>query len=308
MQNTTNKPKVFVVGGPTASGKTSLSIEIAQYLNCPIINADSRQTYKELDIGVAKPTKQELSSAKHYMVSCWDLSRQYSVADYTNSAYPILEQDLIGSNNIVITGGTGFYIKALFNPLDIIPIANTELRKSLETILKDQGMQVLTSRLNLLDPLAHLKVDMSNPRRVIRAIEMIEISGRPLDELWGNNSHNADLPYDIHYFAIDHDRTELYTRINKRVDIMIESGLEDEVRNLIKHRDHPALQSVGYTEFFEYFDCIRGLDETIDLIKQKSRNYAKRQITWFKNQLPTEWLTANEILNKVKTIYERSTY
>lgn len=308
MKNTTNKPKVFVVGGPTASGKTSLSIAIAQYLKCPIINADSRQIYKELVIGVAKPTKQELSSAKHYMVSCWDLSTKYSVADYTNTAIPILEKSLIERNNIVITGGTGFYIKALFNPLDITPSANTELRSSLEEILKKQGIKALASRLNSLDSTAHLKVDMDNPRRVIRAIEMIETSGQPLDELWGKKSDSIELPFDIHYFAIDHDRANLYNRINERVDEMIESGLENEVHSLIKHKEHPALQSVGYTEFFEYFDGIRGFDETIDLIKQKTRNYAKRQITWFKNQLPTEWLEADEILNKIKTINERSTH
>jgi len=307
MQNTTNKPKVFVVGGPTASGKTSLSVEIAQYLNCPIINADSRQTYKELDIGVAKPTKQELSSAKHYMVSCWDLSRQYSVADYTNSAYPILEQSIIESNNVVITGGTGFYIKALLNPLDVTPNENGKLRQSLEDVLKNKGIQELTSRLNSLDSNAHLLVDIDNPRRVIRAIEMIESSGKPLAKLWSNNSASPELPFDIYYFAIDHDRIDLYQRINKRVDKMINDGLENEVQSLIEHRNHPALQCIGYTEFFDYFDGNRKLDETIQLIKQKTRNYAKRQITWFKNKLPTGWFSADLILKKIKNINERST-
>ncbi len=308
MQNTTNKPKVFVVGGPTASGKTALSIELANELNCPIINADSRQVFKELNIGVAKPTLDELSQALHHMVSCWDLSKQYSVADYTYEAQPILEESLKNFNNVVVTGGTGFYIKSLFNPLDSTPSSDSDLRMSLEALYQEQGIQVLVKKLNKIDPLAHLKVDINNYRRVIRAIEMIETSGKTLDSLWNMGSNEINSPFDVYYFAINHNREDLYNRINERVDIMMNEGLEDEVRSLLKYKTHPALQSVGYSEFFDYFDGIRGLNETIELIKQKSRNYAKRQTTWFKNQLPTTWLPKFEIINKIKQINnERST-
>jgi len=308
MQNTTNKPRVFVVGGPTASGKTALSIDLANELNCPIINADSRQVFKELYIGVAKPTRDELSQATHHMVSCWDLSKQYSVADYTNEALPLLEESLKNFNNVVVTGGTGFYIKSLFNPLDSTPSSDSDLRKSLDALFQEQGIQALVKRLNKIDPQAHLKVDTDNYRRVIRAIEMIETSGKTLYNLWSMGSNEIELPFDVYYFAINHNREDLYERINKRVDNMVNEGLEDEVRSLIKYRSHPALQSVGYTEFFDYFDGIRGFDETIELIKQKSRNYAKRQITWFKNQLPTMWLPNFEIIKKIKQINnERST-
>lgn len=308
MQNTTNKPRVFVVGGPTASGKTALSIDLANELSCPIINADSRQVFKELNIGVAKPNMVELSQATHHMVSCWDLSKQYSVADYTKQALLILNDCLKKYQNVVVTGGTGFYIKSLFNPLDSTPSSNSHLRKSLEALHREQGIQVLVKILNEIDPQAHLKVDIDNYRRVIRAIEMIETSGKSLDSLWSMDDKKNDLPFEVYYFGIDHNREYLYNRINERVDIMINEGLEDEVRSLLKHKTHPALQSVGYTEFFDYFDGIRGLNETIELIKQKSRNYAKRQTTWFKNQLPTMWLPNFEIIKKIKQINnERST-
>jgi tRNA dimethylallyltransferase len=267
---------LIVIGGPTAVGKTDAAIQVATDLQTDIVSADSRQLYKELGVAVAKPDQKQLESVKHHFIS------SHSIQDLLSAgAYAVLAQEKLRSlfkqhHWVVMAGGSGFYIKAVLDGLDELPAANSELRIELNRLYEREGISALQDL--YLKSGGKKVVDSQNPQRLIRAIE-ISRSGLPEKRDKGRQT----LPYSAHCYYLNTDRKELYHRINQRVDQMLESGLIQEARSLDGLRNISALQTVGYQELFRYFDGELSLIEALELIKKNSRNYAKRQLTWFRN-------------------------
>ncbi len=290
--------KIIVIGGPTASGKTKLAIEIAQQLGTEIINADSRQVYKELNIAVAKPTTEELSAMKHHFVSNVSIHEHFSAGDFEKQAQETLHNLLKKYNSAVICGGTGMYIKALLEGLDDLPEIDTDLRNSVENQYLTDGLANLKLKLLALDPDAETWVKLDNPARVKRALELVIQTGSPLSSIYKKKSK---IPNDaiVSHFCIEMRREHLYHKINQRVDLMVRDGLIEEARNLYQYKSLKALQTVGYSELFDAFEGHFSEIDAIDKIKQHTRNYAKRQITWFKNQFSSNWLSADAIKNTI---------
>lgn len=273
-----SKGKVFIIQGPTASGKTTLAIELAQRLKTEIISADSRQFYREMTIGTAKPSDFELSQVKHHFIHSHSINSELSASQYAKEAKPILEQLLKEKESAVIVGGSGMFIDALTLGLDEIP-HDKEIQLKWNALFETAGLAFLQRELLRLDPVYYSTVDAMNSVRLIRALEVIDITGKPFSSLRKGEVKND---YNIHRFGIAWNRADLYDRINQRVDIMIESGLFDEAKSLFHQRKLRALNTVGYAEFFRYWENEFDFDEAIEKIKQHTRNYAKRQLTWLK--------------------------
>ncbi len=268
-----------MVCGPTAVGKTDKAISLAQKHNTCIISADSRQVYKELDIGVARPSPAELKAAEHHFIACVSIQEEYNAGIYAKEARNLINSLFDEQDTLILCGGTGLYIRAVLNGLDPLPPKNEILRTELNAVLNKNGLEALQKKLLETDPERYYKTDINNPQRLIRAIE-IASSTTPV---------KSDIPDFNHQFEteimlIETEREHLYERINKRVDRMLIDGLENEARNLYEYRHLNALQSVGYSEWWPYFEGETDKDSVIEKIKQHSRNYAKRQITWFRNQ------------------------
>lgn len=272
--------KLIAVLGPTAVGKTDKAISLALEHQCPIISCDSRQLYKELNIGVAKPDEVQLATIKHYFISNISIQEHYTAGRYAADARHLINELFEAYQTLVVVGGTGLYIKALLNGLDQLPERDEELRLELENILKEEGIGSLQKRLQEKSAEMYAKTEVLNPQRLIRAIEIAE----------GTTIRNTDIPafkypFELETVVMEMDRDRLYQRINLRVDQMVEAGLEEEARGLFDRRELNALQTVGYSEWWPFFQGEYSRNKAIDLIKQHSRNYAKRQITWFKNQI-----------------------
>ncbi|NNJ56374.1 MAG: tRNA (adenosine(37)-N6)-dimethylallyltransferase MiaA [Bacteroidia bacterium] len=272
-----NKGTLIVIAGPTAVGKTSFAIQVAQHFNTEIISCDSRQLFKELNIGVARPSEDELQTVKHHFIASHSIFEEYNAGNYETEVNSLLEKLFLKHKVVVMTGGTGLYIKAAIEGLDPLPPKNKALREELNALLNASGIEALQQKANSLN-LVITKENASNPQRLIRAIEIA--MQEPSTTLQNKVSRN----YNTFCFYLDRDREELYRRINTRVDSMLEEGLEEEARTLHAHKDLNALQTVGYKEFFEYFDGNWSKEKCIEKIKQNTRNYAKRQLTWFRNQ------------------------
>jgi tRNA dimethylallyltransferase len=283
----------IIVAGPTAIGKTAEAIRLAKLYNTSIISADSRQCYRELRIGVARPTEDELKEVKHYFIANHSITENVSAATFAKEASAYLDEIFEGHDVAIVCGGTGLYIKALVEGLDDIPPIPDEIRAEAIRLYKEKGIDALRNKLLELDPSFAGRGDIQNPQRMMRALEVVVSSGRSIFDFHKSvdssqfkvNSQPSTVNRQqilFTYNILDLPREVLYERINKRVDKMIEEGLEDEVRSLMAHKDLTALQTVGYKELFDYFDgkCTR--EEAIDKIKQHTRNYAKRQVTWFK--------------------------
>jgi len=285
------KKKLIVIAGPTACGKTLLSVALAKQLNTIIISADSRQFYKEISIGTAKPTFEEMNGVKHYFINSHSIHSPLSVAQYVHQALPIIHQEFESQEHLILTGGSGMFIDALCYGLDDIPHSD-ELRQQLTEHVRLEGTNLLLEELLARDPSYFHEVDKQNPARIIRAIEVIRLTNKTYTELRQNSTKNAiNLhPFEIHYFVIHHEREVLYERINRRVENMIQQGLIDEAKNLFPHKNLQSLNTVGYSELFDYFEGKSSLEEAIHLIKQNSRRYAKRQITWFKRNNKAQWI------------------
>lgn len=275
-------PKLIVIGGPTASGKTALAIDLAQALETEIISADSRQCFKEISIGTAKPTAEELSQVKHHFVNSFSISEAVNAGVFSKVANELLSNELVNYKYVVITGGTGLYIKALLNGLDDLPSVPTNLRAEIKQEFSINGLDPFKEELKKADPDYYSVVDSSNHARVLRAIELIRFTGKPFSSLIGNKQQST--LFDSKCFTTDLNRDLLYQRINLRVDLMINSGLIEEVKSVYPFKNNPALNTVGYSEIFDFLDGKYDLKTAIDLVKQHSRNYAKRQVTWFRNQ------------------------
>lgn len=272
--------QLIVIGGATATGKTALAIRLARYLNTDILSADSRQFFREMSIGTAKPSAEELAAAKHHLIDNLSIAEDYSVGDFERDALAVLENIFQDKDQAILVGGSGLYIKALCEGLDSFPEISAETADAVATGEQEGGLPWLQKTLEALDPDYFKTVDQQNPARLRRAIEVCLETGLPYSSFRKNT--RSERPFKIVYLLLDLPRSILYDRIDKRVDQMIAAGLEAEARSLIAFRDKPALKTVGYEEFFQYFDGEMDLDETISKIKQHSRNYAKRQATWFR--------------------------
>lgn len=272
------KGKVFIVQGPTASGKTTLAIQLAKKFQTEIISADSRQFYKEMSIGTAKPSSNELAEVKHHFVHSHSIHQEVSASQYAQEAKPILDDLLATNKAVVIVGGSGMFIDALTLGLDEIP-HDKKVQEKWMAIYESEGLEFLQNELARLDPVYFSEVDTCNPVRLIRALEVIELTQKPFSD---SRKKSVKYDYDIVRIGIAWNRPELYQRIDHRVDTMIEAGLFEEAKSLFPLRNLKALNTVGYSEFFRYWENECDFDEAVEKIKQHTRNYAKRQLTWLK--------------------------
>ena len=301
------KPKVIVICGPTASGKTALSIELAKQLNTEIVSADSMQIYKDMNIGSAKPTLQEMQGIKHYMLDFVSPDERYSVADYKKQATIYIEEILKKGKIPIVVGGTGLYIDSLIYNIEYNEIEYDEkYRKELEEIAKNEGLDVLYDRAKGIDPEAIKSISKNDKKRIIRILEIYKATGKTKTEQEILSRKN-EVPYDYKVFAINMDRQVLYDRINKRVDIMVEQGLIEEVKMISeKYKKYPtAMQALGYKEIKQYLDGNLTKEDAIEKIKQETRRYAKRQLTWFRKNKQTIWLDGMQnVQNNINIILE----
>lgn len=296
-------PRLLIIAGPTAVGKTGYSIEKALELGSPVISCDSRQLYEKMTIGTAVPDKEQLASVKHYFIQTIPIDELYTAGRYEVEALALVRKLFAeGHETLVMTGGTGFYIDAVCNGLDDMPDTDTELRASLMKRLDEEGLPSLREHLFSLDPDVSTTIDISNPQRVVRALEVCLLSGKPFSSF--KLSRPKEREFKIEKVCLTRPREELYARIDARVDKMMEDGLYDEVLSLMPYRDCPALKTVGYREIFDYIDYAQGrsdesdphkkiphsLDEAVSLVKQHTRNYAKRQLTWWRRDPSVKWI------------------
>lgn len=290
---------VIVVQGPTGVGKSSVAIALAQHYHCSIISCDSRQFYHQMTIGTAVPSNDELAAAKHYFIQDRSVETPLSAGAYEIEALAVLENIFKTDHFAILVGGSGLYVDALINGLDPLP-SSEQIRSELNTIYAQQGLEPILEALHIADPIHYNLVDRSNPARVIRALEVCRASGMPYSNL--RTARQATRPFRVVKFAIDTPRAELYERINHRVDMMIDRGLEYEARTVIDFRDLAPLKTVGYSEFFDYFDGNLSFDQTIDKIKQNTRNYAKRQLTWLRRERDLRYFATADIEAIIKYI------
>ena len=274
--------KLITISGPTASGKTDLSIKLASYLECSIISCDSRQFYKEMSIGTAVPTEAELSRIKHYCIQHKSIFDTYTVGDFRHETLLLLKKLFQNNDYVIITGGSGLYMDSIVKGIDFFPEINKNVREELNYNFNLKGIKYLQEQLSRLDPIYFSTVDRNNQRRLIRALEVCISSGKPYSSFLKKRKN--DYNFNIESFAIRTNRDVLYKKINSRVDKMIESGLIDEVKKLFKHKNLNPLNTVGYKEIFEFIEKKVSLEQSIEKIKQNTRRYAKRQITWLKNK------------------------
>lgn len=281
--------QLIVIEGPTASGKTSLAVTLAKKLNTVVLSADSRQFYKELSIGTAKPTPNEMEGVPHYFIDSHPVSTPVSAAQFEAEAMELIQGELAHYEKLVLVGGSGMFIDALCLGLDPIP-TDRAVQDTLRKELERTGMEPLLKELEDTDPEFYNQVDKQNPMRILRALEVIRSTKIPFST-WRKNVL-PKRPFEVVRFVINHPREVLYERINLRVDGMIEAGLIEEVKSVSEYRNLTALQTVGYKEVFDYLDGKTDLSTCISKIKQHTRNYAKRQLTWFRKHPDTIWLDA----------------
>ena len=267
------------ITGPTASGKTARAIEIARERGAEIVSFDSRQFYRGMDIGTAKPSAEELAAAPHHFIGHLPIDAPYSVGDYERDALACIEQIHARGREVVLVGGSGLYLEAIEHGLDHIPDVSPQVREQVAELEKREGLEALQRLLAEKDLVYYRQVDLKNPRRVARALEVCLSSGQPYSSFRGTG--RVERPFRVERINLELPRAELYARIDARVDRMMEQGLLREVESLLPYRHCNAMQSVGYREFFDYFDGRISLEQAVELVKQHSRNYAKRQITWF---------------------------
>jgi tRNA dimethylallyltransferase len=272
--------KIIVIGGPTASGKTGLAIQVAKFFETEIISADSRQVYKELTIGSAKPTDDQLLSIRHHFINHISIADDFNAAVFAQEARLLIESLFKQKEIIVICGGSGLYIDALLNGLNELPASDPSIRKELIKKLADRGLTTLQDEIKTADPEYALNADIYNSQRLLRALEVIYITGQPYSSFI--NKKKTGVPYPFIYYCLNPERKQLYASINTRTDQMIQNGLIEESKNLYAYRNNNALNTVGYKEIFEMMDGKGDIQLTIDKIKQHTRNYAKRQMTWYK--------------------------
>ncbi len=284
---------LIIIAGPTAAGKTALAIQIARHFHTEIISADSRQFYREMNIGTAKPSKEELEAVRHYLIDSHSIKDTYSVGDFEKEVINLLELLFKKQDQVILVGGSGLFINAICNGFDELPVAKEETRTRLNQLLSEKGIEHLQQKLKKVDPVYYAEVDINNPQRLIRALEVFESTGNPF------SSYRTKVPkkrnFNIIKLAISPERIKLYDQINLRVDQMVENGLFEEVQALSGYRQLNALNTVGYSEIFDYLDGKCSKQEAIDKIKQNTRRFAKRQLTWFKKSEDIKWFDPSEL-------------
>lgn len=274
--------ELILIFGPTAVGKTDYSIEMAKEYGSPVISCDSRQIFKEMKIGTAPPSEEQLRQVKHYFIFSHSVTDYYTAGKYELEALALLEELFKTHDHLVMCGGSGLYIDALCNGLDDFPEADQTLRAELMRRLQEEGIESLRMELKMLDPESYESIDLANHQRIVRALEVTLMTGRKFSSF--KTQVRKQRPFRIRKIYLDREREELYDRINRRVDIMMADGLLAEAESLLCYRHMPALNTVGYKELFAYFDGNISLEEAVKLIKRNSRRYAKRQQTWWRKE------------------------
>lgn len=301
------KQKVIVICGPTASGKTALSIELAKKIKGEIISADSMQIYKDMNIGTAKPTKEEQKDIKHYLLDYISPENRYSVAQYKHDAKCAIKEIISNGKIPIIVGGTGLYVDSLIYEIEYNDIKiDGSYREELERIVEKEGLNKLYSMAVQIDPIAMKKISKNDKKRIMRVLEIYKSTGKTKTQQEIESRKNP-IQYDYKVFAINWDREILYQRINKRVDIMIKQGLIEEVKDILeKYKNFPtAMQGLGYKEVVDYINGVYTKEEMVEKIKMETRRYAKRQLTWFRKNKQTIWIEgANDIQNNIDIILE----
>lgn len=298
-----NKFPLILICGQTAVGKTAVAIELARLINAEIVSVDSMQVYRGMDVGTAKPTIEEQRAVPHHLIDILDITESFNAADFISLANSAIAKITARGKNVIMCGGTGLYFKAFLKGIGNAPPPDKELRKELEST----PVELLLNELKEKDPVTYSKIDRNNPRRVVRAIEVIRTTGKPLSQLRADwNKTNYQSPFIL--FALKRDSADLRKRINERVDEMFKRGLVSETQNLLKlglEQNPTAMQAIGYKQVVEYLRKERSYEETVELVKIRTWQFARRQMTWFKYQLPSNWIkiapdeTAEEIAKKL---------
>ncbi|MCS3733454.1 tRNA (adenosine(37)-N6)-dimethylallyltransferase MiaA [Mucilaginibacter dorajii] len=281
---------LIVVAGPTAVGKTAAAIELAKHFNTVVVSADSRQFFREMSIGTAKPSDEEQSQATHYFINSHSITEPFSVGDFEKQGLVLLDELFKTHDHVILAGGSGLYIKAICEGFDDLPTADPAIREKLNQELEEKGLTHLQEKLKSADPVYYDEVDLGNPQRIIRALEVFESSGKPIS--YYRQATVNQRPFNIIKLALNMPREVLYNRINQRVDVMMQQGLLAEVEALTPYRQLNALNTVGYSEIFDYIDEKTTLDKAIGMIKQNTRRFAKRQLTWFRRDEQFIWFDA----------------
>ncbi|MBT9395639.1 tRNA (adenosine(37)-N6)-dimethylallyltransferase MiaA [Hymenobacter sp. NST-14] len=283
---------LLVITGPTAVGKTALCVQLARQLSTEIVSADSRQFFRELTIGTAKPTPEEMQGVPHHFINSHSITEEYNAGRFEQDALAVLD-DLFRRHPVVIlTGGSGLYLQAVTEGLDALPAVDPAVRRQIQVELEAAGLEPLVQELARLDPVTYQRIDRQNPQRVVRALEICRATGQPFSAFHG--AKTGARPFRVVKVALTREREELYQRIDQRMDQMLAQGLEAEARALYPYRHHNALQTVGYQELFAYFEGQYDYAEAVRLLKRNSRRYAKRQLTWLRRDADYRWLTPAE--------------
>jgi tRNA dimethylallyltransferase len=285
--------KLIVIVGPTAVGKTAVAIKLAEVIKTEILSADSRQIYTELDIGTAKPTPDELKQVPHHFVNTKSIREEYDAGQFGRDALNLLNRLFQEKDTVILCGGSGLYIRAVCEGFDDMPNVPPGVREQIIEEYKEKGLSWLQAKVEEVDPDYFTQVDVKNPQRLMRALELNYAAGKSLNEL--RNRKKKEHPFSIVKIGLELDREALYNRIDQRMDSMIESGLFDEAKQLYPQRELNALQTVGYREIFGYFDGLYDREEAIRVLKRNSRHYAKRQMTWFKRDREIKWFSPIDI-------------
>lgn len=293
---------LLLIVGPTGVGKTELSLRIAERYRAPIVSCDSRQVYREIPIGTAAPTVEELARVKHYFIGTRSLEEDYNAGEYERDAIALLETLFRTHEVVVMVGGSMLYADALCNGLDDLPVVPTAIRTEVKANYEAHGIAWLQSEVQRLDPDYWEEVDQQNPARLAHCVELSMTTGRPYSSL--RTRARKERPFRIVKIGIMRERSELYARIDRRVKQMVADGLVEEARTVYPKRALNSLRTVGYRELFDYFDGRYDLDRAIELIQQNTRHYAKRQMTWFKRDTEIQWLNANDTYEKNSTIID----
>ena len=287
-----HQKNVIIISGPTGIGKTGLSIEIARQMGCSIISADSRQIYREMKIGTAAPTAEQMGKVPHYLIGTRSIFEYYNAYEFEQDALASAHDLLHTSDVVILTGGSMMYIDAFCHGIDELPTVDQKLRDHLQQQYEEEGIESIRRQLKLLDPDFYRQVDLKNPKRLLKALEITVMTGKPYSSFL--TRPKKERPFNILKIGLNRDREELYEDINKRVDEMIDKGLTEEAKELYKNKGANALNTVGYKELFEYFDGNITYKRAIELIKRNTRHYAKRQLTWFSKDEEIEWFHPDE--------------
>jgi len=291
-----NNTLISIVG-PTGIGKTALSLEIAKHFQTEIISADSRQFFKEIPIGTAAPTPEELQTIKHHFIHNKSITESYSVGDFEKEAINCITSIHKKKPIVVMVGGSGLYVNAVLNGLDEFPEIDPKIREKLNVELSNNGIEKLQEELKVLDLKSYNSIDLNNSHRVIRALEICKGTGQPFSSFLNKNKVKRD--FKTINIGLTAERSFIYDRINKRVDLMLQQGLLEEVKSVFEYKDLNALNTVGYKEIFQYLEGNCSLEFAVDEIKKNTRRFAKRQLTWFKKQEHTKWFDFNEPYSKI---------